>query len=702
MQRFASYGLLLLAVICALLTAYMFNDYHDRREALNDAALDAARSQAIAAAQNISTAFGEFSDVAETLAADLTAGTVPYTDIEARLLADVRARPDIDGLSITFAPYAYEPDLRLFQTYLYRTAEGEFDVLRGATYDYTLPPFAVDGIDTAWYVDTVAEGAQWHEPFFAAGAQKILVEYGVPFYPVDASDTDPEPAGIVAIDTTLEDVRDLMAGLELGATGYGFVISDQGTFLAHPVPEFVVNRTIFDLFSEGDAVTRAARNAIGDGRQDFLEADDPITGDTTWHFFEPIGSTGWTIGIVLYQEQFQAAPHQTARDQMIIALALAGAVFFAATTVFHVDRLRFTNFWAVSATFSVLCVMLIAFAWMLTNRLHTRNGVSITSQAQLDRYLESIDWPVGTQLDGRVKIPTGILVEALDFPDPTSVTMNGYIWQRYPENADVARGFALPDRIGEEATLEEVRREAFDGEELIVWYVGVTLRQTYDTTRFPFDHRTINVRLAPRDLGAHVVLTPDLQAYDWVNPRLLPGVSSQVDINNWILQNSRFSYVLERSNTSLGMPGNDTRGILPALQFSIQTQRVLLGPFIAYLLPGLIAAAMTFAYLLTRHEPGQNHESINALNFAAALFFVVAVIHTALRDRIAAIGITYLELVYILLYLDIIAVAANLFALARFPDWAIIRYRDNLIPKVLYWPVFAGVMLVSTLIIFVF
>jgi len=57
---------------------------------------------------------------------------------------------------------------------------------------------------------------------------------------------------------------------------------------------------------------------------------------------------------------------------------------------------------------------------------------------------------------------------------------------------------------------------------------------------------------------------------------------------------------------------------------------------------------------------------------------------------------------YILLYLAIIVVAANIFIAARFPDWGIVRYRDNLTPKVLYWPLFAGVMLLSTLVTFVY
>jgi hypothetical protein len=116
----------------------------------------------------------------------------------------------------------------------------------------------------------------------------------------------------------------------------------------------------------------------------------------------------------------------------------------------------------------------------------------------------------------------------------------------------------------------------------------------------------------------------------------------------------------------------------------------------------MIAAAMTFGYLVSGREVGNKDEIVGVLNYAAALFFVVAVIHTALREQIAAVGITYMEHLYILLYLAIVAVAANVFVVASYPHWQIVQYRNNLMPKVLYWPIFAGGMLLSTLFIFVY
>ncbi len=703
MERASRIGAIFLVSLLTIFTVIaLYLGYHHitRYQLLEREAINTAQSQADDAAAQISAAFADLKVIADGLADDLTNGDLAYADIEARMFSIVDERPDLDGLAITFEPFAYDPDLRLFQTYVFQQPDGSFDSLVGATYDYSLSPEESDNA-TTWYYSVIQDGAQWQEPFFAAGAQKILVEYGVPFYPVGENATSAAPAGIVTIDYTLEDVRDLMQALELGATGHGFVFSAQGTFLTHPVMEFVVNRSVFDLIGENDPLRQAAEQALAN-QDTFIETIDPITNNPMWYFFEPIEVTGWAVGVVIDPTLFLPDAAQTLRERMTIGLVAAAALFFGAATVFHVDRYRFTDFWWMSVVFSVLCLGLILFAWVQTNRLDRRDGIAINSPTALDRFIESQPVPA-IQTGPPVEVPTGILIRAMQFPDPTTVTINGYIWQRYNTDDDTTvRGFSLPQRIGEEATLDEVQREVTNGEEFIVWYVGVTLRQDYDTTGFPFDHRNILVRLAPADLSGNVVLTPDLNAYELLNPRLLPGIDPQASINNWHLVTSGFSYAPDPLTTNIVINDRVAGSTYPELRFDIQAQRAYLGPFIAYLLPGLIATIMTFTYLVSDRKPGEADEIVSVLNYAAALFFVIAVIHTALREQIAAVGITYMENLFILLYLSIIAVAANVFAVARYPHWPIVQYKNNIIPKVLYWPVFAGGMLLATLVIFVY
>lgn len=696
MQRVFIFNLVILAIISSIVTAVLTSNYLGQQNRIQDSAINDARTQAQDSAEIISLAFNDVMTIANQLADDLSDGSQPYEEINERLNAEVIDHPDIDGLAITFEPFAYDPQLELYQEYIYKTDDGSFDMLVGASYNYSLPPDDdPETPNTMWYYNTVQNGANWLEPFFATGAQKVLVEYAVPFYNVNNPDT---VAGIITIDYSLKDVDDLLDELQLGSTGYGFVISSQGTILAHPVSDYVIRQSIFDII-EDDNLTTAIQSAIN-GTPQFIDTIDPVTDIETWQFLEPIGTTGWTVGIVLNQDEFLLNPEQLVKEQVTIALSGALALFFILTTIFYFDGFDITGLWAASNVFSILCLSLIIFIIWLTSSLHEDTGLPISDDVQLERYLESFNQTLAPT-DIPIEIPTGILIQAMDFPDPTSVTINGIIWQDYPVDEEIEVGFALPRRIGEEATIEQISHEINGDVETYVWYIGVTMRQIYDVTKFPFDNRNIIVPIAPLDLNANIILTPDFEPYNFINPVSLPGVDTDVNINNWHFTSSRFSYLNKQHNINLNL-NDDVTQTIPELIFSVQAKRNYLGPFIAYLLPGVIAAAMMFTYLVAKHQEGDEDEIVGALNYAAALFFVVAVIHTGMRSQIAAVGITYLEYVYILLYLAIVLVAANVFLVARYPDWFIVRYRNNIITKVLYWAVFNGALLLITILLFVY
>jgi hypothetical protein len=336
--------------------------------------------------------------------------------------------------------------------------------------------------------------------------------------------------------------------------------------------------------------------------------------------------------------------------------------------------------------------------------IREQTGIIMTSRATVERYLESYTHSLLPDDEPPLTVPTGVLVQALYFPNPTSVTVNGYIWQRYDSSLpdDLIQGFTLPQTIGEEIIIEEVLVEEQGDEEVVIWYIGLTLRQSFDTLQFPFDRRDITLRIAPADLSRNIILTPDLDSYSLIAPRLLPGVDSGVAINNWSLEASNFSYQTPAYTTSFGLRSRSAFRNMPELTFTIHSRRNFLGPFIANLLPGLVAAGMMFAFLPRDRKPDEREEIVTTLNYSAALFFVIAVSHAALRDNIAAVGLTYMEHLYILLYISIVVVAANTFLLVKRPDLALVQYRSNLIPRLFYWPVITGMLLISTLLTFVF
>jgi hypothetical protein len=88
------------------------------------------------------------------------------------------------------------------------------------------------------------------------------------------------------------------------------------------------------------------------------------------------------------------------------------------------------------------------------------------------------------------------------------------------------------------------------------------------------------------------------------------------------------------------------------------------------------------------------------LAYCAALLFVLTVAHANLRDRLAAHGIIYLENFYFVMYFAILAVSINAIAFASPFTIRFIHSHDNLLVKLLYWPVILGLLLGITVVFF--
>jgi len=133
--------------------------------------------------------------------------------------------------------------------------------------------------------------------------------------------------------------------------------------------------------------------------------------------------------------------------------------------------------------------------------------------------------------------------------------------------------------------------------------------------------------------------------------------------------------------------------------------RQILTPVIIYVVPPLIALFMLFGILLltTRRQERRasaGWNSTNALAYCAAVFFVVIVSQVNLRQQINTSGILYLDWFYLLTYCAILLVAINAVVFILASERRIVQHEDNLIAKLLYWPVLTSAMLVITVLVF--
>ena len=117
--------------------------------------------------------------------------------------------------------------------------------------------------------------------------------------------------------------------------------------------------------------------------------------------------------------------------------------------------------------------------------------------------------------------------------------------------------------------------------------------------------------------------------------------------------------------------------------------------FIIYLIPLLTVAALLFLILLaatTEREKAERFDFsiLGVIGVNSALFFVVIIAHIQLRREFLGSGLVYLEYFYLVMYIVILAVTLDAYLLSVGCQAGLLRYRDHLIPKLIYWPFLFG------------
>ena len=109
------------------------------------------------------------------------------------------------------------------------------------TYDYTR-----DSEQTSWYNDSLKKGSKaWISPYFGIADHNYQIDYSAPFYLAESGNGD-KAAGVVSVRQSLEGIRTYINSLNIGNTGYGFVISRKGMIISYPIQEYPT-KNIHDL-----------------------------------------------------------------------------------------------------------------------------------------------------------------------------------------------------------------------------------------------------------------------------------------------------------------------------------------------------------------------------------------------------------------------------------------------------------------------
>jgi hypothetical protein len=661
-----------------------------------------ARQESIRAAKEIDIQLRKLQDSANSIADDLTTEKLKDRQLLDRLKSTIEQNPSWFGVGAAYAPYAYKPEVRLYAPY-YAKKQGKLQLLQVESfYDYTQPG------KSDRYIRPLASGPVWLEPYFGVASDTLLAEFSTPFYRIDPKTKKKIPFGVVFANYSLDGLKDLMNSLNLGKTGYGYFLSKKGTFIYSPREDWVrEQKTIFQIAKQfkSEKLRVAAEKALK-GSKIEMDFDNHLTGQSSWIFFEPIPSTGWTLGSVFIKDEILFNTKSLHHKLLLIDLEIIAFFFFLFILLFRAYKGSVRSLWTVSSSTFIVLLAGIGFIWYLEltqHKIEQENNIVLMGKPGLNKFLQSRK--SSNTKESPLYISTGVFIQSLEFQDANNVFVKGYIWQKYdnkiPQN--VSQGFILPEAVDPKVT--EIYRQKDQNFEVIGWYFEAKLRENFDYSKYPFDAKDVWIRLWHKDFYKNTILVPDFDAYDLMVPTSLPGLEEDFVLPGWNLESSFFQYRLNNYNANFGINNYIGQDNFPELYFTVILQRDFITIFISNMMIIIVVLLLLFCVqiLIMKHKETSENLDFTALEIVSAcgaFLFIIIIDQINLRQKIITAGIIYFDYFYFVLYIVILLVAINAILFASNIKFNWIHYKDNLIPKLLYWPTNLTLLMLVTLLVF--
>lgn len=305
-------------------------NYHQSRLLLQKELESNARNLALSLANRVEAELMSVTKLTHGIARSLETGNYNEAGQLALLRVIVERNPEIHGAAIAFEPYAYHPNQKLYAPYYYR--EGNQVKFSRLDSSYAFLPYTY----WDWYqIPKELARTEWSEPYFDEGASNILMSTcSTPFYGLGHDSG--KLRGIVTADVSLDALTKLISSVKILDTGYAALLSRNGTVLAHPMKQAIMNDTFFSIAEERNDpdMRELGRNMIR-GESGFVLYKS-IMGVRSWMYYAPIRSTGWTLAVVFPEQELLQNTRKLSFNMAVIGFA---GVMLLILAVVYIARL---------------------------------------------------------------------------------------------------------------------------------------------------------------------------------------------------------------------------------------------------------------------------------------------------------------------------------------------------------------------------
>ncbi|MDD5091012.1 MAG: SpoIIE family protein phosphatase [Candidatus Wallbacteria bacterium] len=176
-----------------------------------------------------------------------------------------------------------------------------------------------------WYqIPRLLDKALWGEPYFDEDAHnQIICSYSTPFFrPVDGKKRF---AGIVTVDVSLQWLESIVSKIQIFRSGYGMIVTRTGRIVTHPDKNLIMNESIFSLAEHlNEPELRALGKNMIAGQSGFARCFCGYLNAVSWFYHTPQSSTGWSLAIVIPEDELLADLRSL--NKILILIALLGLI----------------------------------------------------------------------------------------------------------------------------------------------------------------------------------------------------------------------------------------------------------------------------------------------------------------------------------------------------------------------------------------
>ena len=356
----------------------------------------------------------------------------------------------------------------------------------------------------------------------------------------------------------------------------------------------------------------------------------------------------------------------------------------------------------VKSFFSIVSLLLgvaLIWQWSLIHKQYSPNENQLESSDRVESYLhQHFGESAGVDSASLHRSSIGLFVESLRFSSAHDVEVSGHVWQniRAADKDAILPGVVFPDAIGG-VTLEERYTQSSSDYQVHGWYFEATLRQPFEYRDYPIDHKTVWIKVKPSGFNLGHVFVPDLDSYERTRLGDIFGVSPDIVLLGWEVNESFFDYTMVDYDTDFGLHNPEHHTLIPELTFNMVLNRNLLNAFMVNITLLLVTMFLLYILVVMITSDNELKEEFditvgNAVSSCAGLFFAILLAHIHLREKFPSAGFVYLEFYYLLNYVFITLAALIIFGFynKRQESQSLVYRDDAKWVKRLYWPVYFG------------